>query len=176
MSDRPSRNRSNSGDYRPAQPSALRHSHRPRSINPGAEADSNLDLAPSTQPASSSAARMNPGGFLDETTPLVTSHQDRRPTAHPAHGGICTHGTFSPRPETPIDNPIRASSSDGSTTPGSGTRIPALDNAITAVVGHDGWKKWLKKQMRTKKMGQSNELAEAAGIRDTHLMLVNPYT
>ncbi len=61
---------------------------------------------------------------------------------------------------------------DGSSSPGSGTRIPVLDDAISAVVGNDDWKHWLKKRMRTRKMGQSSELAEQAGIRDTNLMFV----
>lgn len=64
------------------------------------------------------------------------------------------------------------SDSDGSSTPGSGTRIPALDSAISHIVGHEDWKRWLKKRMQTKKMGQSSELAEQAGIPHTVFMLV----
>lgn len=175
MSDRPSYNRSTSGDYRPAQPSSLRRSHRPSSISPGAHDGSGSEASPSATPIQTaspgSAMRTTSGGFFDETTPLVTS--DRRSTVHPAHGGVCTHGTFSPRPESPTEPTIQCPSSDGSTTPGSGTKIPFVDNAITSVVGHDDWKKWLKKCIRTRKMGQSSELAEAAGIQDTPLMFVH---
>lgn len=59
---------------------------------------------------------------------------------------------------------------DGTSTPGTGTNIAVLDTAITHIVGHDDWKRWLKKRMRTKKMGQSSELAERAGFRDTPYM------
>jgi hypothetical protein len=48
-----------------------------------------------------------------------------------------------------------------------------VDRAISHVVGHDDWKKSLKGLMRTKKMGQSSELAEQAGVRDTWFMFVN---
>ena len=181
MSDRPSYNRAISGDYRPSQPSALRHSHRPSSIDPDTTSDFNQsDTSSVPRPSSpdSAAASRTGGFFATETTPLVLPNEDRRSTAHhsSAHGGVCTHGTFSPRPESPTNEPlIQGSSSDGSTTPGSGTRIPILDNAISTVVGHDDWKKWLKRRMRTKKMGQSSELAEQAGIRDTPLMFVPPW-
>jgi hypothetical protein len=45
-----------------------------------------------------------------------------------------------------------------------------LDNAISHIVGHEDWKKWLKRRIRTKKMGQSSQLAEQAGLHDTTLM------
>lgn len=67
---------------------------------------------------------------------------------------------------------MRESNSDGTTTPGSGTRIPVLDDAISHIMGHEDWKRWLKKRMRTKKMGQSNELAEQAGIQHITFMFV----
>lgn len=118
-----------------------------------------------------SAAPTGSGGvFTSEGTPLMG---DRRSETFPADGAY-RHGTFSPRPETP-DQPLRGSSSDGASSPGSGTRIPALDNAISNVMGSDDWKRWLRKRMRTKKMGQSSELAEQAGIRDTPLMFVRPH-
>jgi hypothetical protein len=101
-------------------------------------------------------------------TPLVSPNR-RASTVHPARAGICTHGTFGPKPESPEPLP-----SDGSSTPGFGTRIPVLDNAILAVVGHDDWKKRLKRRVRTKKMGRSHEMAERAGIRDTPFMYAQP--
>lgn len=64
----------------------------------------------------------------------------------------------------------RSSGDDDSETIGSGTHIPVLDDAITHIVGSDDWKRWLKKRIRTKKMGQSSALAEQAGIEDTPLM------
>lgn len=67
---------------------------------------------------------------------------------------------------------MRSLDDDGTDTIGSGTHIPVLDDAITTIVGHEGWKKWLKKRMRTKKMGNSSRLAERAGVEDTTLMCV----
>jgi hypothetical protein len=58
----------------------------------------------------------------------------------------------------------------GDETPESGTTIAVLDNAITHIVGHEDWKRWLKRRMRTKKMGHSSRLAEQAGLQDTTLM------
>jgi hypothetical protein len=34
----------------------------------------------------------------------------------------------------------------------------------------DDWKEWLKRRMRTKKMGKSRHLAAQAGFTDTPLM------
>ena len=61
---------------------------------------------------------------------------------------------------------------DGSETVGSGTHIPVLDDAITTIVGHEDWKRWLKKRMTTKKMGNSSRLAERAGVQDSTYMWV----
>lgn len=70
---------------------------------------------------------------------------------------------------------MRSTDEDGSETAASGTNIPVLDNAITTIVGSDDWKKWLKKRMRTKKMGRSSVLAEQAGVEDTALMYLAYY-
>lgn len=67
---------------------------------------------------------------------------------------------------------MRSTGEDDSETAASGTKISVLDNAITTIVGNEDWKKWLKKRMRTKKMGHSNMLAERAGVEDTTLMWV----
>jgi hypothetical protein len=63
---------------------------------------------------------------------------------------------------------MRSTDEDGSA--GSGTHIPVLDDAITKIVGHEDWKRWLKKRMRTKTMGHSSMLAEQAGFEDTTFM------
>lgn len=69
---------------------------------------------------------------------------------------------------------MRSTDEESSETAGSGTHIPVLDSAITTIVGHDDWKRWLKKRIRTKKMGHSSMLAEQAGFKDTTSMCV-PY-
>ncbi|KAI6778365.1 putative sulfate transporter-like protein [Emericellopsis cladophorae] len=150
----PPNNRASSysaGDYRPSQPSTLRQSHRPSSRGPPSESTSN-----------------GPAASSDESSPLL----DRSSDAPSGHDESCAHGTFSPRPESPAHG---RTNSDGFSTPGSGTHIPALDDALTNIIGHDDWKHWLKKRIRTKKMGQSSELAAEAGIRDTPLMYMAYY-
>ena len=148
----PTRAQSYSGDYRPAQPSALRQSHRPSSIS-----------RPSEDPAS-------------ESTPLIAPDSPEECHHHShAHGGRCDHGTFSPRPESPVTLSTRVTDEEGSNTPETGTTIGVLDDAITGIVGHDDWKRWLGKRMRTRKMGQSRQLAEQAGFRDTPLMYLSYY-
>lgn len=175
-----------SPDHRPAQPSSLRHTHRVPGSDDGASDDGGVGdrhssagehpQAPGQQlPRPGSTASSPRGGiFASESTPLISDHPERRPT-HPAHGGLCTHGTFSPRPSSPVDASGGRESYDGyveddASSSVSGTRILVLDSAISHIVGHDDWKRWLKKRVRTKKMGQSSELAEQAGIRDTPLM------
>lgn len=71
---------------------------------------------------------------------------------------------------------MQSTDEDGSDTGASGTHIPVLDSAITTIVGHDDWKRWLKKRMRTKKMGHSSVLAEQAGFEDTAFMSVPTHT
>lgn len=173
MTNRPSHSRTNSSsnEYRPAQPSALRQSLTAQS--PIADDEdrtrSTTDL-PSDPPISPNPVRPPAGGiFPNESTPLLPSQ--RRGSVHPAHPGFCNHGSFSPRPTSPATT-MRSLDDDGSETAGSGTHIPVLDDAITTIVGHEDWKRWLKKRMRTKKMGHSSRLAEQAGVEDTALMCV----
>lgn len=154
MTNRPSHSRTNSSmDHRPAQPSALRQAASPPA-SPGQGATINEI-------------------FANESTPLIDGDSQRptqrRGSVHPAHPGVCSHGTFSPRPMSPTLT-MRSTDEDGSETAGSGTHIPVLDNAITTIVGHEDWKKWLKKRMRTKTMGHSSMLAEQAGFEDTAFM------
>lgn len=185
MSGRPPnlRTYSSPADHRPAQPSTLRNTHR---VPGGDDGGSSGSTTPSRggdrsrasgQPPRSGPTASSPRGgvFASELTPLISdpSDRDRRSTSHPAHGGECTHGTFSPRPSSPVDASGRRSydaEDDASSSSASGTKIPVLDDAITHLVGHEDWKRWLKRRVTTKKMGRSSELAEQAGIRDTSLM------
>ncbi|KAH7241150.1 sulfate transporter family-domain-containing protein [Fusarium redolens] len=186
MAKRPSHSRTNSGtDHRPTQPSALRQAlnahDRNESENPTAEGSTTPTSAPAASPPGSPG---HPPGatineiFANETTPLIDGNNQgsnpRRGSVHPAHPGVCSHGTFSPRPMSPTLT-MRSTDEDGSETAGSGTHIPVLDNAITTIVGHEDWKKWLKKRMRTKTMGHSSMLAEQAGFEDTAFMYLAYY-
>jgi hypothetical protein len=88
-----------------------------------------------------------------ESTPLI--HTDE------CTQGVCTHGTFSPRPSSPagLDNGFFSEASSETAGPAGGdTR------------NDDDWKQWLQRRMRTKKMGKSRHLAAQAGLKDTPLM------
>ncbi|KAF7561953.1 hypothetical protein G7046_g2177 [Stylonectria norvegica] len=173
MTGRPSHSRTNSASnaHRPAQPSALRQALTAQNRSLDDNGGDNDASSPPTSPGPAARASIN-GIFASESTPLIQGQ--RRPSIHPAHPGTCSHGTFSPRPTSPAIT--TRSTDDGDTdTIGSGTHIPVLDNAITTIVGNDDWKKWLKKRIRTKKMGQSRVLAEQAGFQDTPLMYMAYY-
>lgn len=174
MSARPShsRNNSSSNEYRPAQPSALRQSlsaQHPYIDEEGRAASTSV--LPSSPPRSPSPAQQErpslTGVLASESTPLLPSQ--RRGSIHPAHPGVCSHGTFSPRPMSPATT-AGGYDDESSETAGSGTHIPVLDDAITTIVGHEDWKRWLKKRMTTKKMGNSSRLAQRAGVQDTPYM------
>ncbi len=162
-----------SPNQRPAHPSSLRNAQQ-APVSEDSQYDN--DDGPSSRRAGGRAS-----GSLDtvlsasESTPLMadTGTSGRRSKSHPAHEGICSHGTFSPRASSPVDPSGRRShddEDDNASSVESGTGIAALDSAVTHIVGHNGWKRWLKSRVRTKKMGRSSELAEQAGIQDSHLM------
>ena len=169
-----SRESSYTYDHRPSQPSTLRQSYTAGQSYSSSSTIDDVLASDSTfhneNTESTPLLHESDDHNLDSTTSLHKSHS----RSHPAHAGPCNHGTFSPRPSTPTEeypfNDANGSESAGSETPVSGTTIAVLDNAISGLVGHDDWKKWLKRRMRTKKMGQSRELAHRAGFQDTPLM------
>jgi hypothetical protein len=186
MAGRPTHSRGNStsgsGDHRPAQPSTLRLSQHANDDGSTSNRRSNGDGAEQPQLSHARRPAMGPRAstFSTESTPLMQSSQGNsepggagRTNYHHAHAGPCNHGTFSPRPESPAGGlAARHSDDDGTESTGSGTTFPVLDDAISHIVGHDDWKRWLKKRMRTRKMDHSSNLAEQAGIRDTPMMYV----
>ncbi|KPM38299.1 putative sulfate transporter [Neonectria ditissima] len=179
MAGQPSHNRNSSNDHRPSQPSALRQALSAQNRSPegqtnnGSEDGAGAEVSsPPASPGPASRASIS-NIFAGESTPLIQSQSasSRRTNVHP---GLCRHGTFSPRPSSPTIT-ARSTDEESSETAGSGTHIPVLDNAITTIVGHDDWKKWLKRRIRTKKMGHSSVLAEQAGFQDTTLMYMAYY-
>ncbi|KAK0390113.1 hypothetical protein NLU13_3686 [Sarocladium strictum] len=176
MTPQPSHSRSSSYSsdharpHRPNNPSSLRQAIT--ASRAGQPVD-NFNR-PATPPS--------PGPARSETAPLIQERPNgRRPSVHPAHAGYCNHGTFSPRPSSPTAPSFDGyrdedeSLGTGEETPESGTTIAVLDNAISHIVGHEDWKKWVKRRMRTKKMGHSSQLAEQAGLQDTTLMYLSYY-
>jgi hypothetical protein len=98
--------------------------------------------------------------MANESTPLIRSD----PCTEDHAGGVCTHGTFSPRPSSPVGYGANSIFSDISS--------DTIGQAGSAGGDRpdDDWKKWLKRRMRTKKMGKSRHLAAQAGFTDTPLM------
>lgn len=156
---------SSSKSHRPAQPSSLRQSHAASSR------DSSQDSGPAFRhavPSRDDAARGDAtvGGNTDESTPLISdggSTERRRSSA--VHPGVCNHGTFSPRPMTP-DEVFPIARDDIVTTGPDGL----FDNSSSQASIEEGWKKWFSGRIRTKRMGETRELAHRAGFRDTPLM------
>lgn len=158
MTGRPTQSREDSASsqpHRPTQPSTLRQSHTPPS-RPGSDSSAQSEAVPSRS--------RNAVDGADESTPLIPSHGYSTSTAHP---GACDHGTFSPRAGTPTNDSSQGfAGQDISQNTGS----DSLEGLFSHTTSSDDWKQWLKSRMRTRKMGQSSELAERAGFRDTPLM------
>lgn len=161
MTGRPSHHREDSSSnngHRPAQPSSLRQSHAPSSR------ESSQDSGPAFRHAVTSG---DDTGHTDvnESTPLIPADDTTHRRSSAVHPGVCEHGTFSPRPMTPDETfPFTR---DDTVDAGSGG---LFDNSSSQASIDDGWKKWFSGRIRTKKMGQSRELAQQAGFRDTPLM------
>ncbi|KAI9172548.1 putative sulfate transporter [Paramyrothecium foliicola] len=165
MTGKPTHSRTSSY-HRPNQPSALRQSYTADSPKDAANPEGPTNSQPSP-PVSPGPGRAPPreGIFASESTPLI-----RTDLCNAAHaGGVCTHGTFSPRPTSPAgfgDQSIYSEASSDTAGPsgsGAGDR------------NDDDWKEWLKRRMRTKKMGRSRHLAAQAGFEDTPLMYLAYY-
>lgn len=173
MTGRPSKHgredsSSNNGHHRPSQPSSLRHSHAAPSR------ESSQDSGPAFRNAAVpvDADAIARPAVDDESAPLLPaatdSHRRRRSTVHP---GVCEHGTFSPRPVSPDDGFPFPRSGGGSRHGAGHVETPDLFDSPASQPSPDaGWKQWFHGRMRTKKMGQSRELAQLAGFRDTPLM------
>ena len=183
MASRPSHSRENSAsngnnDHRPLQPSTLRQSHTPASRRGSSQgSDSAAARQPDTSPASSSASsQRKQAAAATESTPLIPAdgqQHEQHQRRDPAHPGICTHGTFSPRPSSPADGIFGGRLLDDMTASETTASEPpsgVLDNAMSNILGTDDWKVWIKRRIRTKKVTQSTELAQQAGFRFTPMM------
>lgn len=144
-----SHNSSSSQPHQPLQPSTLRQSHTPNS-RPGSD-DSQLSDTPS-------ASRLPVDHeHVTESTPLI-------PASAP-HEGDCDHGTFSPRAASPHIDSFQSSP----------RRLGSPRSGDEGIFGSSGsgaedWKGWLKTRIKTRRMGQSRQLAERAGFDDSALM------
>ncbi|KAK5996866.1 Putative sulfate transporter [Cladobotryum mycophilum] len=150
-----------SKDHRPAHPSSLRQSHSP-SGRPGSTGSDGGKASSSTEPL-----------IPSELSPLIPGGAQSSRSTHPAHGGVCTHGTFSPRPSTPSGG-LFGQSFDSTVY---NTQESEADDGVYKDDTQDNadWRRRLGNLLRTKKMGQTSELAEQAGFRDTPFMYLAYY-
>lgn len=161
MTGRPTHSREDSSSnnhHRPAQPSTLRQSH----------AASSRESSQDSLPAFSRAVDHD-AVVASESTPLIPSDDaSSRRRSSAVHPGVCEHGTFSPRPLTPTEGFGYPGDDDYLAAAGAGG---LGDSTVSSSSGEEGgWKKWFTGRIRTKKMGQSRELAQRAGFQDSTLM------
>jgi hypothetical protein len=171
-----SRNSSNAQDHRPTNPSGLRQAYTANSPPRRPSSDAGPSSSPETSPKSSPylldddvshAGPSLPRPLLspNESTALL---QD---VLHDhAHPGPCTHGTFSPRAQSPaviIRNPDGVERSASMDSEGD---MPVIDSVIAGITGNREWRKKWARRMRSKKMSTSSVLAERAGFQDTTVM------
>ena len=152
-------------DHAPAHPSGLRQTYT-------ASSSSSVDDIPDpaapdrTEHTNAHANAAGPSRHrLTEATLLLRED---------AHDGPCNHGTFSPRPTSPMST----SSLLGESLPGS----PSESDAESSLPGAGGllsddtsrrlrsWKRQWAAKMRSKKMSNSSALAERHGVKDSALM------
>ncbi|PFH61814.1 hypothetical protein XA68_16148 [Ophiocordyceps unilateralis] len=112
------------------------------------------DGSPGRRSTTPSSVADSSGVVAAESTPLVR--------ALPGHMAASRyrHGTFSPRPASPLGGAR------------SGDTVFSVESTAS---GTDDWKRWLRSRMRTRKMDQSDRLAQQAGFRFTPLMYLAYY-
>ncbi|KAG5928616.1 hypothetical protein E4U42_000331 [Claviceps africana] len=172
MAGRPMRRRqdsSSSNPHQPLQPSALRESHVASAW------ESSQEGGPAFRPAlppSSCADDGHPA--VDESTPLIPADTSRRRRSA-VHPGVCEHGTFSPRPTSPYEGEAGYTFPAADALAGAESSTVLENGDASKTSATQGWKVWFGGRMRTRKMGQSSQLAQQAGVRDTPLMYMAYY-
>ncbi|KAH6660904.1 sulfate transporter family-domain-containing protein [Truncatella angustata] len=166
MSPRPpSPSRSNSRqayDHAPTTPSALRNSHTlsSSSLSNNSMADDDVARDENSPPSTQAGPSIVPNTSADPSESTSLLHHER------AHPGQCDHGTFSPRPGSPVGSSYRSSDVDTTSMVGSDASIGQLKG---------NWRKTLSSKMKTKTMANSSSLAEQHGFRDSNMMYLSYY-
>lgn len=165
MSPRPSpaeRTNSRPADHAPTTPSALRNSHTLSSStlsnNSIYEGD---DARGEESPADEAGPSVVPNTSADASEATSLLHHER------AHPGACDHGTFSPRPGSPVGSSFRGSDIDAGSLLGSDASIERHLKG--------NWRKTLSNKMKTKTMTNSSSLAEQHGFKDSTMMYLSYY-
>jgi hypothetical protein len=170
-------------DYAPANPSGLRQAYTLGQSPSDASLprDDDDQTSPNTSPQPTPRIRLNDvsvddlslagpslpaqhNGGPSETTGLLSRVLDFR---EHAHEGPCNHGTFSPRPGSPVnatDDEARP------TSPDSIAFWRPLDGIINGAQNDKDWKRRWASRLRSKKMSTSSALLERHGVKDTVYM------
>lgn len=170
----PDHQRAGSGGHRPANPSALRNAFSAGTPpTPSSAAETPADDArsdnepPSTpppqgrpQPASGAASR--PALQATESTALLQNVLREH-----VHDGPCGHGTFSPRPQSPVASFASTDAETASTSPNG-----LVESVINTITPSENWKKRWSKHVMTRSINNSDALAQQAGFKANTRMSV----
>jgi hypothetical protein len=171
-------------DHAPAQPSGLRQAYtlgQSPSNASLARDDDEDQTSPKTSPKPAPRIRLNdesvddlslagpslltqPDAAPTETTGLLRGVLDFR---EHVHEGPCKHGTFSPRPGSPVN---AADENGRSGSPDSTASWGLLDGLVVGGSGNKDWKRRWAARLRSKKMSTSSALLERHGAKDTVYM------
>ncbi|KAH6689452.1 sulfate transporter 4.1 [Plectosphaerella plurivora] len=165
----------NSGGHHPSKPSTLRNTYTAgTSTPPSAEQASLQDEETDTEfprastanpPASSGAPSRPPPPQATESTGLLQNVFREH-----VHDGPCGHGTFSPRPQSPVAS---FASTDADTASMSENRL--VDTVINTITRSDNWKKSWSRSVMSRSMNNSDALAEQAGFKANATMYLSYY-
>ncbi|EEY22469.1 sulfate transporter 4.1 [Verticillium alfalfae VaMs.102] len=165
--------------HRPANPSGLRNTYNAASRNSSiheddraAGASSNDDgdapASPSTeapQPGPSAPSRPPPPQHTESTGLL---HSVLRDNINEGHGG---HGTFSPRPSSPVTS-FNSYEND---TASNASQRGGLDKVINSITGSEDWRKSWHKSVMSRSITNSDRLAAEAGFKANTRMYLSYY-
>ncbi len=175
--------RSNSQIHAPANPSGLRQSYTadwPGDIHGSSPSDSKDRSDPDVRADDGSTETIAEAGpsrsglfsaspaTPTESTALLRGVLDARECSHE---GLCSHGTFSPRPSSPAAS-IQSSETGQDSGSGSENALPIIDGIISTLTGQrdTSWRRKWARNLRSRKMSTSSALAERHGFKDTGMM------
>lgn len=160
--------------HHPNKPSALRNTYTagsstpPNTSNPAAPYDEEDDTEfPRASPSKAGAGAPSrpPPPQATESTGLLQNVLREH-----AHEGPCSHGTFSPRPQSPVAS---FASTEAETISTSDNRL--VDTVINTITRSDNWKKSWSRSVMSRSMNNSDALAEQAGFKANATMYLSYY-
>lgn len=159
---------SGSGGHHPAKPSALRNTYTAGTPpTPSSPSDTAADNArdehepPSTPPPQAQGSPLSPPA-ASPRPPLKATESTallQNVLREHAHEGPCGHGTFSPRPQSPVASFASEAETASSAPEG------IVDSVISTITPSADWRKTWRKNMMTRSINNSDALAEQAGFK-----------